>query len=102
MNRLVWQHCLLFCAFANLAANGTLEKKKTYRLCVPMLTQQIKKNSKRKGSDVLKETTTNCDTSSRRVCVFTSFEGFVRNQPVFRSLAKLVRFVLSSKVVIFL
>ena len=57
---------------------------------------QRKEKSK---SDVFKETTTNYDVPSRRVCAVTSFECFVRNQPVFRSVV--VCFRLSGRVLLF-
>ena len=52
------------------------DENKTYRLCILMQTQQ-KKKSKRKGGDVFKETTTNCDVPSQRVFANLSFEDFV-------------------------
>ena len=71
------------------------EENKTYRLCVPMQTQQ-KKTSKTKGSDVFKETTMTCH--HQHVCTIM-FESFVRNQQVF--LTTVTHFVFSSKNVLF-
>ena len=81
----------------SLTADGTLSKTRpTGYIQVPMQTQQ---KEKRKRSDVFKETTTNYDVPSRRVCFIASlkvlFEIFVRKQAVFRSV--LTCFVLSGK-----
>ena len=95
----VWQHCLLsVLVLVWLSTVHWGKKRKTYRLCIPMQRQQKKKN-KRKGSDAFKTTTTNDDLPSGCVCAITSFEGFVRSQPVFRSVV--MCFVPSSRVLLF-
>ena len=45
----------------------------------------MKTQKEKKRSDVFKKTTTTYDVPSRRVCAIMSFEGFIRNRPVLRS-----------------
>ena len=77
---------------------GYTEENETYRLHVPMQTQQ-KEKSKRKRRNVFKETITNYDVPSGHVRAITSFPGFAQNKPVFRFVVTC--FVLSSKILLF-
>ena len=70
----------------NFTADGTLKKRPAGYTCSDANKAKEKTTTKKpKGSDVFKEATTNYDVTSRRVPAITSVEGFVRNQPVLRS-----------------
>ena len=87
------------CTGFSLTADGTLKKRPAGYTCSDANKAKEKTTTKKpKGSDVFKEATTNYDVTSRRVPAITSVEGFVRNQPVLRSVV--MCFVLRGKVLL--